>query len=270
MRHIDLSSLLAEIFADDAGQKIKKSLERAHGQVLRKRTPKTRKGYVDANGGRKWKPVKNQMTQRLGNKCWYTEVELIGAPLAIDHYRPVHHYWWLAFDPENYRVACPWANSPAHNAKHGRAGGKGDNFPLLDAASSRAKRKSQLVGERPVILDPCVAEDCNLLVFGADGRPALNPEYSTDAEAKRRVDESSILLNLDHPDFNAKREQLCNYIKSDVEVYEELPAGSAQRDVIRQRLSERLAITAPFSTAARQYLQFYRHLDWVEDILSHS
>lgn len=25
---------------------------------------------------------------------------------------------------------------------------------------------------------------------------------------------------------------------------------------------------APFSSAARQFLQFYRHLDWVEDILN--
>jgi len=268
MRHIDLTVLLPQIFADADGQKAKKSLERAHKKVAKKRTRRTRKKYVDDNGSGKWKPIKDRLTEQLGRKCWYTEVELIGAPLAIDHYRPVRHYWWLAFDPENYRVACPWANSPEHNAQHGYAGGKGDNFPLLPAAAPRATRKNQLPTEGPVILDPCNAADCGLMAFQADGRPILNPAYTGDAIARQRVDESKILLNLDHSDFNTKREQLCNAIREDVRTHEALPANSPERADIRTRLAAKLAPAAAFSTAARFYLQLHRHLDWVEVILN--
>jgi hypothetical protein len=110
--------------------------------------------------------------------------------------------------------------------------------------------------------------DCELLAFQADGRPILNPLFAADAVAKQRVDESKLLLNLDHSAFNTKREQLCNDIKNDVQNHEELPEASPQRAVIRASLASRLAITAPFSTAARYYLQLHRHLEWVEEILN--
>jgi hypothetical protein len=268
MRHIDLSLLLKQIFADYAGQSAKKSLERAHKKVAKKRTPQTRKKYVDNNGSRKWKPIKDQLTAQLGRKCWYTEVELTGAPLAIDHYRPVCHYWWLAFDPENYRVACPWANSPEHNPLYGCAGGKGDNFPLLPPAAPRATKRNQLPTERPVILDPCNGTDCCLLAFQADGRPILNPDFAANAVASQRVEQSKILLNLDHPDFNSKREQLCREIATDVSDHEALPAGSVAKEAIQTRLANRIAPNAQFSTAARFYLKLHRHLDWVEHILN--
>jgi hypothetical protein len=268
MRHIDLPPLLTQILADADGQRARKCLERAHQTAAKRADATVRKKYIDDNGSGKWKPIKDRLTAQLGKKCWYTEVELIGAPLAVDHYRPVCHYWWLAFDPENYRVACPWANSTEHNAQHGCAGGKGDNFPLLPAAAPRANRKNQLANERPVILDPCSAADCGLLAFQADGRPILNPAFAGDAIATHRVEQSKILLNLDLPDFNSKREQLCNAIADDVRIHEALPAISVERITIQTRLATRIATNAAFSTAARFYLQLHRHLDWVEDILN--
>ena len=77
-----------------------------------------------------------------------------------------------------------------------------------------------------------------------------------------------LLLNLDHPDFNSKREQLCREISEDVRTYEELPAASGMRATIRDRIERRLGRDAQFSTAARFYLMLHRHLGWVDDILS--
>src|SRR5438552_2638717 len=140
MRHVPLDTLLAQIFADEEGKKSRKRLHRAHKKLVRM-APAERKGYTDRNGPDKWRPIKDSLTGLVGKKCWYTEVELIGAPLAIDHYRPVSAYWWLSFDAENYRVACPWSNSPEHNTEHGSAGGKGNNFPLLPpGVPARGKR----------------------------------------------------------------------------------------------------------------------------------
>lgn len=175
-------------------------------------------------------------------------------------------YWWLAFDVRNFRVACPFANSPKHNSAHGCAGGKGDDFPLLPPGI-RGTDAESIKLERPVILDPCKKEDCDLLAFQADGRPILHPLYADDQVAKERVETSKILLNIDHPDFNAKRERLYHDIKEDVKEYEALPENSEPRADIRNRMERRLAANAPFSTAARYYLQVHRNLGWVEELL---
>jgi hypothetical protein len=265
MRYISLKDVLKCAFSGAAGKKCLVRLSTAHKSV-RAKPADQRQRYIDRNGSAKWSPVKLLLTAYLSNKCWYTETELVGADLAVDHYRPKCDYWWLAFNVGNYRIACPFANSPKHNEEHGCAGGKGDNFPLLPPNIRATDRKSIRI-EKPVILDPCKQEDCNLLAFQADGRPVLNPAYAADPIATRRVEESKVLLNLDHPDFNSKREQLYHDIVEDVNTYEALPANSPSRAIILGRMKRRLAGNAPFSTAARYYLQLQRHLNWVEDLL---
>lgn len=106
-----------------------------------------------------------------------------------------------------------------------------------------------------------------MLAFQADGRPILHPLYADDPVAKERVETSKILLNIDHPDFNAKRERLYHDIAEDVKTYEALPENSGSRADIRNRMERRLAANASFSTAARYYLQVHRHLNWVEELL---
>lgn len=265
MRHISVKDLIKTVFADASGKKDKTRLARAH-EVVKGKPSDQRQKYIDRNGSSKWSPIKSRITKHLGNKCWYTEAELVGADLTVDHYRPKCDYWWLAFDVANYRVACPYANSPKHNEEHGCAGGKGDNFPLLPPGI-RATSKSKLKLEKPVILDPCNEADCELVAFQADGRPILNPAYVADPIAAKRVDESKLLLNLDHPDFNSKREQLYHDTADDVNTYEALATNPPVRTAILVRMEKRLAANAPFSTAARYYLQLHRHLVWVEKLL---
>jgi len=266
MRHISIEDLCQSVFGDADGTKLRERLTAAQ-KAVEAMLANERQGYIDRNGSSKWSPIKNLMTTQIGNKCWYTEVELVGADLTVDHYRPKCDYWWLAFDVSNYRIACPFANSPRHNEEHGCAGGKGDHFPLLPPGI-RGTDESSMKLERPVILDPCKKEDCDLLAFQADGRPILNPVYAADPIAKRRVEESKILLNIDHPDFNSKREQLYHTIAEDVKVHEALPEDSQLRVDIRARMGRRLAANAPFSTAARYYLQVHRNLNWVEELLN--
>ncbi len=266
MRHVPIQSLLQTIFADQAGKTAKQRLDRAH-RLAAQKSAQERKAYIERNGTTKWTPLKEHFTAELGNKCWYTEAEVVGAPLTIDHYRPKCDYWFLAFKPDNYRVSCPYANSPKHNAEHGCAGGKGDSFPLLDE-TKKAKGIRAIKNEKPIILDPCNEDDCKLIAFLPEGRPVLHPAYANDPVAIRRVEKSKILLNLDHPDFNSKREQLHDDIKLDIAIYEELPESSNQRRLIRARMTTRISQTAPFSVAARQYLSAHRHLDWVAGLLT--
>lgn len=261
-----MDTLLQSIFADQSGRTAKQRLARAHRLVTRMHS-KDRKAYVDNNGTNKWSPIKNRFTALMGNKCWYTEAELIGASLTIDHYRPKCDYWFLAFKAENYRVACPFANSPKHNEEHGCAGGKGDEFPLIDP-TKKAKGIRSIKHERPVILDPCIEDDCKLVVFHPDGRPVIHPDFEGDPVALKRIEISKILLNLDHPDFNSKREQLCNDIAEDVTIFEDLSDGAASKEAIFARMEGRLSAKAPFSSAARYYLCQHRNHAWVETLLA--
>ncbi|MGE0621475.1 MAG: hypothetical protein AB7I04_08465 [Pseudomonadales bacterium] len=266
MRHVQIDALLRSAFSNATGKKDKRRLDRAHKLVTSKAAG-LRQAYINSNGVSKWSPIKNRLTSILGNKCWYTEAELIGASLTIDHYRPKCDYWFLAFKAENYRVACPFANSPKHNEEHGCAGGKGDAFPLLDP-KTKAKGLRSIKRERPVILDPCSEFDCQLVAFLPDGRPVIHPDFRRDSVAVKRVEDSKILLNLDHPDFNAQRERLCNEIAADVKIFEELPVGAAGRASITSRLKERLSARSPFSSAAHYYLRQHRHHAWVETLLA--
>lgn len=152
----------------------------------------------------------------------------------------------------------PFANSPKHNEKYGGAGGKGDEFPLLDPGQ-KAQDAESLGNERPIILDPCNEDDCALVAFQADGRPVIHPDFANDPVALDRTERSKIILNLDHPDFNSKREQLFHEIAADVRIFEELPIGAEGRAVIIARLESRLSANAPFSSAARYYMRL-RHI----------
>ncbi len=265
MQFIDIEKTLRRIAKTERGRKTLKRIQRAH-IILVNKLPTDRSDYLKQNGSNKWSPLKTEFTQLLGNKCWYTEVEITGAPLTIDHFRPQCFYWFLALDPTNYRVSCPFANSPKDNPLYGCAGGKHDEFPLLGKIE-RARGKSGLKREKPLLLDPCSASDCDLLVFQEDGRPKLNPNFSTDPIALERVERSLLLLNIDHPDFNSKREQLYYDIHDDVDDYEKLAEGDSSRVRIRKRMERRIDPKAPFSTAARHYLKRFRYLDWVEALL---
>ncbi len=249
MRYVPIQSLLQTFFADSEGEKDKRRLEQAHATVI-DMPPANRKQYIDNNGTTKWSPLKNRFTAELGNKCWYTEAELVGGPLTIDHYRPKRDYWFLAFKAENYRVACPFANSPKHNVEYGCAGGKGDNFPLIDEKKKGTGLYS-IRHEKPIILDPCNEDDCKLIAFLPDGHPVLHPDFAHDPIAKRRVETSKILLNLDHSDFNSQREQLRKAIDRDVKSHEISVADPDHQEDLRYSLAQRISKTAPFSIAAR-------------------
>lgn len=265
MRHVPIQNLLQTIFADQAGKTAIQRLELAHLTAAGK-TGADRETYIDKNGTIKWSPLKNHFTAKLGNKCWYTEAELVGAPLTIDHYRPKCDYWFLAFKPDNYRIACPFANSPKHNPLYGCAGGKGDDFPLLDERN-KAHGSNRIKNERPIILDPCNEDDCNLIAFLPDGRPVLNPAVKNDAITVKRLEKSKLLLNLDHPDFNSKREQLRKVIERDVKSHENSSGDPEHQANLRDTLAQRISKAAPFSIAARQYLSAHKHLDWVANLL---
>jgi hypothetical protein len=228
------------------------------------------------NGNRHWSPIKEYLEKMSNRKCWYTESKNPGFPNEVEHFRPKgrveengsikHWYWFLAFNPDNYRLSCQFPNRLSRNPLLGATGGKGDKFPLVDElkyANTRFRRDN----ETPILLDPCNENDVNLLIFNPDGRPALSPLYRADLVAKERVEMSSLLLNLDYSTFNEERESLYNKIREAVLAGDAEPENTGLISYLSGQLNELMDKDSEYSKAAECYVRCFRDRPWVESLI---
>jgi len=166
----------------------------------------------------------------VGNKCWYSEVHLDGEDPNVDHFCPKGSvrevnesleptgkesvgYWWLAFEPRNYRLACMHSNQ--RRVDTDTDGGKWDFFP------TRKKRAPELTSweqiealEDPLPLDPCSRTDTRLLCFDPDGNPCAS-DNATDTD-KKRVDASIWLFHLKKKEIRERRRDYVQDIQKDI------------------------------------------------------
>lgn len=205
MRYIDINQLIDQIPAE-----VMTDLNEKHQVIADGDDPI--KQDVIGNGNTTWRPVKGCLEEASNRKCWYTESQNPGCLYDVDHFRPKarklgsdgevdYWYWFLAFDPENYRLSCQFSNRLNINPDTGQTGGKGDQFPLM-GGQAHATTKSDIALENPVLLDPCNSNDCDLLEFQPDGRPVVSPRHKGNPDTCYRVEQSKLLLNLDFPTFN--------------------------------------------------------------------
>lgn len=270
MRYIDLAAVLASIPAGIRG-----ALEVADKLMVTKSDAEKKRAA--ANGNAKWSPVKKYLEGASHRKCWYTESKNPGCHNDIEHFRPKarvpkegvieYWYWFLAFNPINYRLSSQFSNRLNKNPVLDETGGKGNKFPLM-SGSRRATDVAGLVNELPVILDPCNEADTDLLEFQADGRPVVSQRHSSDADAIYRVEQSKLLLNLDFPTFNEDREALYNRIKRLVERGDRYKRDAVDalgdvQDDLRALMRE----DAEYSKAAECYIRCFRDRDWVEVLI---
>lgn len=143
-----------------------------------------------------WNDDKVQLKENLfesenivGSKCWFSEVDSEGAELEIEHFRPkklvtpldyvkdvgiskqlweflgkitdaqikrIEGYYWLTYDWTNYKLSCKTTNTR-----------KGNYFPLLPN-STPATKHGEEVNEKPVLLNPCIKEETELIIFKKD------------------------------------------------------------------------------------------------------
>ena len=152
-----------------------------------------------------WRDLKDQLAELLHDKCWYCETPIPRSDNAVDHFRPkgrVHDsarphsgYRWLAVDISNFRYSCTFCNCKRIDIDGGTVGGKADCFPLQDE-SQRVFAEGSLNGEMPLLLDPCIFDDCKLLgCQREDGRPCAT---SSDSLDKMRAETSIKIYHLHH------------------------------------------------------------------------
>lgn len=271
MRHIDITAVIAA-----APQNILNILKSAETRM--QSLSEVNRATLAKNGNSKWSKIKPHLENSSNRKCWYTESKNPGCLNDVEHFRPkgrveddngtlIHWYWFLAFNPLNYRLSCTLPNRPNVNSLlAGETGGKGDNFPLL-GNSKYATNIGELANEQPVILDPCNHDDTLLLAFSPDGRPVLSPLFAGNAIASLRVEASKLLLNLDYPTFNVDRERIYNRVVKLIERGDRYKIeDSSALDDVRNDLCELMSADAEYSKAAECYIRCFRDRDWVESL----
>ena len=198
------------------------------------------------------KTLRKDFRDYFHNKCWYTEVKLIGQDAPIDHFRPKKEiiqfetyrfntpianrgYYWLANDPRNYRLCCVYANR-----KTG-AGGKGCFFPLMN--DSPFMTEGGFEDEKPLLLDPCKEEDVKLISFMGNNVIAV----SDDPINITRVEVSKKVYNLEDPYIKAERVKVWDGVAKIIDEYQsgERSLVSCRRDL--REISDR---SAQFSACA--------------------
>ena len=168
-----------------------------------------------------WKEAKPALIKLFNGKCAYCESKTDPRSLGeVDMFRPKggsinsngefspDHYWWLVYEWFNYYLACSFCNQ--YKASRFPVDGRRVKLPQ----GSRVKLGASwylkdLIGEKPLILDPCAKDfdaDKHLIFDGKTGQVAgLTKEGKTTIEVfelnrphllRARVQELSITLSL--------------------------------------------------------------------------
>lgn len=219
MRRINIGSLDVDAaWETDARAALAEARTRAAG--------KARSDYIKSQSDI-WSRLKPKLEALSDRKCWYCEAREIRSDRAVDHYRPKNNvrdsdpphqgYWWLAFDPLNYRLCCTYCNSRRKDRETGAVGGKGDYFPLEDEARRLLPESRDFHNEGALLIDPCKPGDVALLWFTDDGRVTPKHDKNLNPFAFKRADISIEQYNLNERDIKDKRLGLYDDIKKLIE-----------------------------------------------------
>lgn len=196
--------------------------------------------------------LKKDFRDYFYNKCWYTEIILIGQDAPIDHFRPKARiapfenynynrplaglgYFWLKNIPENYRLCCLYANR-----KTGE-GGKSCYFPLKDGSPLLTENGGEI--EEPLLLDPCKQEDVKLISF--IGNRVVSA--STDPIEQIKVEVSKKIYNLEETYIMAERAKVWNNVEK---ILAEFQSGDISKLSCLRQLKDAVSRDAQFSACA--------------------
>ena len=227
-----------------------------------------------------WSDLGKLIRDIENQKCWYCEMDQIRSDMPVDHFRPKNRvaeckehpgYHWLAFDWENYRFSCTFCNSRRVDVK--TSGGKQDHFPLVDPNARRMGPKDTTI-ETPMLLDPCKLDDTRLLTFHKNGLAASRSNEKESTEYKR-VHKSIELYHLNHDRLETLRTTIAKQILDYVGRVERIEAQAAKTqndedDIVRCKTEIIMLVRnkANLCTAARIYLEEFKNIAWVADIIS--
>jgi len=172
------------------------------------------------------------LLELFNEKCAYCESAFgVAAQPDIENFRPKSAvkeapgfpgYYWLAYRWDNLLLACQYCNH-----------GKGNHFPI--AGSRASSPADDLAAEQPLLLDPCIDNPADHLMFSEEGHCAGVTE-----RGKVTVQ----ILNLDRPALVAARKEAALLVEHTLQLVMMAAAKEQQQDRLGDLLSERQPYTA--------------------------
>jgi hypothetical protein len=161
-----------------------------------------------------WRDFKRYLSAMSYGKCWYSESPEVQSFLDVDHFRPKLEakrsetrcdpgYDWLAFSWENFRLAAQRSNRRSTNEETEEIEGKGSWFPLLNGSPRASWEHRCVEDELPILLDPTVRPDVDLIDVNAEGR--MCPSRYCVGSSQLRVKRSIEIYGLNLPNLKAAR-----------------------------------------------------------------
>ena len=221
----------------------------------------------------------------MNGKCWYTEAPQAGTDTDVDHFRPKNSvkgvsrslpesdeieshpgYWWLAFEPNNYRFSCIVANRPRRDIETGHLGGKVDEFPISNEDQRAWTPDDDYKEEQPLLIDPCNPAEIALITFAANGEALESHSETEMPRLHKKAHRSIALYHLNHTDFVKARMEIRDKLQRSIEdahrYYQRLDTADAVVENAYMRavevLREACDIKSPFSSFAVAILKPYR------------
>ncbi|MFF4814554.1 hypothetical protein ACFY2K_08190 [Kitasatospora sp. NPDC001309] len=253
MRHIDANGLIVTTQWEEKAAKIRKRIEDCAGDVIEIKKILDKESH--------WTKLRPQLVKLCGRKCWYCEGVVKHSRLPVDHFRPkgkvagTSHagYYWLAYSPLNFRLACEFCNSSTDDDPSGKRNSKHNHFPLLNELARVASPDLDISREMPVLLDPFLLADCELLSFSTDGT-ARRGKPRSPLESVDRVAESIRIYSLDRPGLDDGRKKVMDAVVWNAEY---LNRGLSE---FAEKIRELISIESEYSSAALAALRTTRDL----------
>jgi hypothetical protein len=266
---------------------------KAASATLTGKPPVERKKFFEDNRKSTWghDTLVASLKAVVGNKCWYSEIDLGGADPNVDHFRPKGRvvevddnlqktghisdgYWWLAFELKNFRLAAQHSNQ--RRVDEETEGGKADFFPVVGERALPTTPYQQIF-ETILPLDPCSASDVSLLWFDPDGNPAYSPRTGKPNDFDRRRVKATIwLYHLDKRDTATPRSKAVAEVRRKLEQADNyyslwrsaIPCMKSKTSFDKEvaEIAAALADTSPFAGAKRCAVRLaMSDYDWIEE-----
>jgi hypothetical protein len=256
-------------------QKLLDVAVRAQGELERLTTTAERNAFIKKKS-HIWRAFGRYLSRMSYGKCWYSESPDPQSFFDVDHFRPKNEakrshteidtpgYEWLAFSWENFRYAANCSNRVSTNENSGVVDGKGSWFPLLAGSVKACWNNRCETNERPVLLDPVVQSDVDLIEVQSDG--SMGPTRFAVGSAKSRVERSCELYGLNLPAVKAARMRVIREVVGMLDVLagmldtaadSQTPVAVADRQPISRQcnlIREKTRASSPYSRAVRATL----------------
>lgn len=212
-------------------------------------------GYIDKqvyNERYKQSDTKIALKAIYKNKCAFCEQKVEQS--HVEHYRPKHIYYWLAYSWDNLLLACPHCNMF-----------KGVNFELLGTKSTfqntdeihfSSKKNDEL--EKPKMVNPEVTDPDGKILFQRNGLIESNDERFAYTIEKCKIDRKYLndqrrkILDIFQRDINSAIVEHPTTHEQEVEI------AAITRKFIRDYLDESFTFRA---------FRGYAVMNWLTDLV---